>query len=535
VIRSVLWHTGERALGYQVERTLNAGSEAGGELEVLRDNPRRRIVAVDHVDTRLLVKHFRVGSGRHALRERIKARLGRSQAEREWRALGAMRRAGLPVPAPLAFGTLADGDHVLVMEYVAGRAFDEWLRSEPAALHTTLAKLGRLVSAIHRAGWIHGDLHVGNLLVSQNELVLIDWQHAAPTSAFAARREDRAHLEHSLARRLPLGQRMRFRETALGIARPYRRAGSAARAALREAGTAVAHRYHEHARSRTRRALRPGRLYERVTLDGRYGLRTRDLSERDLARALDRHREALAATRDPRVLKRDRRSTVTQLELGVRHLIVKESPWRGTLRAIADGLRGSPAQRAWLGGHGLRARRIGAALPYAFLEQRRLGLPIRSWVILQDLRPAAEAAFAVERGLARAPEVVATLWDLVVRLHRRGVDHGDLKGTHVFVRRAAAPRAGRLEPFLIDLEGVRFREHLPARRRLRALVQLNASLPDSFSATLRCQAWERYCRALGWPGSREHMLRRVVRASLARHHRWTGRGCAAAVERPTSS
>lgn len=527
MIRSVVWHTGEAALGYQVERTLNAGSEASGELAVLRDNPRRRIVALAHAGRRLLVKHFRVGSGRHALRERWKARLGHSQAEREWRALCAMRGARLPVPDPLAFGTLTDGDHVLVMEYIAGRPFDEWLRGEPAGLRTVLAELGSLVARIHGAGWVHGDLHVGNVLVTGNRLTLIDWQHATAHTAESARRADRAHLEHSLARRLSLGQRMRFRERALGLHRPYRSAGPEARAALRDAGAAVARRYHEHARSRTRRALRPGRLYERVEWGARRGLRTRDLPEGDLARALERHREALATAQDRRVLKRDRRSAVTQLELGVRQLIVKESPWRGPLRALADALRGSPARRAWLGGHGLRARRIGAALPYAFLEERRMGFPIRSWVILQDLRPACEAAFAVERGLASAPEVLDTLWDLVVRLHRRGVDHGDLKGTHVFLRRPA-PRAGRLEPFLIDLEGVHFRERLGARRRMRALVQLNASLPDAFSARLRCRAWERYCRALDFPGPRDRMLRRAVRASLARGHRWSGRGCAVA-------
>ncbi len=527
--RSVVWHSGERALGYQVERLLNVGSEATGELTVLRDNPRRRIVAVDADGRPVLVKHFRVGSGRHALRERVKAQLGQSQAGREWRALGAMRHAALPVPEPLALGTLADGDQVLVMEFVSGHSFGEWLRAHRDELRSVLPRLGKLVASIHREGWVHGDLHVGNLLVSGRRLVLIDWQHAARTRAEYARREDRAHLEHSLARRLSLPQRMRFREAALGIERPSRPGSGrdeTARAALRGAGAAVAARYHQHARSRTRRALRPGRLYAPVALRDQRGLRTRDLSERELGHALEQHRAALTAADDPRVIKNDARSKVTQLELGVRRLIVKETPWRGLARALADALRGSPGQRAWLGGHGLRARRVGAALPYAFLETRWLGLPARSWVVLEDLRPAWEAAFAVERGHAAAAEVTDALVALLIRMHRREIDHGDLKGTHILLRRVLRQGSHRLEPFLIDLEGVRFRTRLRARQRLRALAELNASLPDNIPTELRCRAWLHYCRALGWPAPRDRLLERVVRESLARNHRWSGRGCA---------
>ena len=74
---------------------------------VLRDNPRRRLVRIDSKTAGcLLIKHHRLASGRHPLRERWKARLRRAPADREFRTLVRLREAGLPVPPPLARGTL---------------------------------------------------------------------------------------------------------------------------------------------------------------------------------------------------------------------------------------------------------------------------------------------------------------------------------------------------------------------------------------------------------------------------------------------
>ncbi len=523
-IRSIVWQKGDRALGYQVERVLNAGSEASGELVVLRDNPRRRIVTLRVDEKRVLVKHFRVGSGRHELRDSWKTSLGRAPAKREWRALRAMRRAGLPVPEPWVLGTLPDGDHVLVMEHLPGTPLDHALRRDAVDPRAGLAALGALVARIHAAGWVHGDLHVGNLLLDEGRWALLDWQHARRSRSRRARRADAARLEYSLARFLPLSQRMRLREATLSITRPY---DAAARTVLQEAGDALWERFDEHARSRTRRALRPGRLYQTVELPGLVGLRTGDLSDPDLSRVLASHEAARARPDDPRRIKDDSRSCVTAVAFADRRLIVKAFPRRPVRGWLRDLVRGSPARRAWLAGHGLRARRIGVAQPFAYLEERRVRP--RSWVILEDLRPATAAAFAIERGVATPSRLADILLALVLQLHRRGVDHGDLKGTHILLRRGRAGAfAGQLEACVIDLEGVSFRRRVGWRRRRRALIQLNASIPDTLPAALRRRFWTRYLQIFPVSGNGEAEARRIVRRSLARRHRWKGRDCGGA-------
>jgi hypothetical protein len=139
--------------------------------------------------------------------------------------------------------------------------------------------------------------------------------------------------------------------------------------------------------------------------------------------------------------------------------------------------------------------------------------------VLEDLRPGEPS----DACTALAPDAVLdALGHLALALHRRGVDHGDLKASHVFV----LPLDGRIETRLLDLDGVRFRgRRLSEARRLQALAELNASLPDRYPAAARCGAFRRYAAALPFACGREAALERVIATSLSRRHRWSGAGC----------
>jgi tRNA A-37 threonylcarbamoyl transferase component Bud32 len=471
----------------------------------------------------VIVKQFRVGSGRHALRERAKARLGWAPAEREWSMLARMRDAGIAAPEPLALATCANGDRLLALRWIDGTPLAAALRNGPAARRDLLAALAALVRRVHEAGFIHGDLHAGNVLVGARGPVLLDWQHARRARARRDTRADLARLEFSLAPLVSRGRRLRVRRMVLGL--PASRE-QAVRDALRRAGDAATARARDHARSRTESACREGRLAAAFDADGARGLRLRELSAEALIAIRAAHRSALA-TRDARVAKHDARSSVTTLEVEGRRVVVKETPFRGVARALTDVARGSAGFRAWRAGHGLRARRIEAALPYAFGERRVLGVPITSWVVLEDVRPATPASFALEETAATAEEVLDALTLFAIALHRSGVDHGDLKGTHLLLRRGTSGVTVRV----IDLEGVRFPRRLREARRLHALAELNASLPDAYPALLRCRAFRRYAAALPFRDGGQLALARVVRESLAREHHWTGAGCESAERR----
>jgi len=508
------WQAGDLELGGSVAAELGRLGAPECRARELRDNPRRRILRVDSESAgTLLVKQFRLGSGRHRERERLKAWLGRSAARREWRNLLALRAAGVAVPEPFAFGRLENGDQLVVMAFCSGELLSRAVAGAAQARRIALSAVAQAISRLHAAGFVHGDLHASNLLVDGDRAVLLDLQNARRSISPADRFNDLGWLDHSLWPLTHASDRMRLRRVALALLDPH---DPTAREELRAVGRAARRRATDHARSRTRRSLVVGRAYARARAGSWSGLRVRELTSEELEAALEAHRNALEA-HDGRVLKDDTRSRMTAVEVAERRLVVKEFPTRGWRRALADLWRGSAARRGWLAGHGLFFRRIGAAHPYAFLEQRRLGLPVSSLLLLEDLRPATDALTMLEGDPQR---VVEALLGLVTALHRFGVDHGDLKATHVFL-----DDAGRAS--LVDLEGVRFRTRLSDAQRMRALVELNASLPDALPVDLRRRAFVRYARAHPFREGTDAALHRAVRLSLARQHRFRGEGCRA--------
>jgi tRNA A-37 threonylcarbamoyl transferase component Bud32 len=495
---------------------LSAAFEAWERGEVpgreLADDGRRRLVRIESPAGALVVKLFRPDRA-HPVLGRLKRLVGRSPAQKERRALDALHAAGVPVPqrVPLPAAERGAAER-LATRHLEGAPLLEALPGDPGARRRLLEEVGGAVRRLHAAGFAHRDLHAGNVWVSDDRAVLLDLQRAGPGGR-GARDRDLAWLDYSLWRRLSCPERLLLRAAALGLKRPF---DAAARARLRAVGGAAERRAEQHARSRTRRCLRAGRRFARASHRGLAGFRLRDLDAERLARILDAHAEALNRG-DLRVLKDDGRSRISAISDGSLRAVIKESPARSPGRALADALRGSAGRRAWLGGHGLEARGIGAARPLAYLERRRLGLPVTSLVVLEDLRPAEPA----DTSTLEPSAVVLACGRLAQALHRRGVDHGDLKASHIYVR----AHADGIATGLLDLDGVRFHGRLTEARRLRALAQLNASLPDAFPDAARRTAFRRYAGALPFRSGSRAALQRVVTLSLARDHRWSGSTC----------
>jgi tRNA A-37 threonylcarbamoyl transferase component Bud32 len=448
----------------------------------------------------LFVKRFPARPPRRRLQLAIARLVRQHPAHREWRALRRLAAAGAPVPAPRALGRLRGGDLVLVTAFLAGPSLARALAAGARGSEIATA-VGSTVARLHRAGFVHGDLHAGNVVVADAGPLLVDLGAARRTRSRRARRRDAAALDHSVARSLDLVDRVRLRAAALGLHRPF---DAGARRELRAVGAVARARGIAHARARMRRVGRPGRRAAPARVGALSGLRDRALAPEDLARALAAPPAA-----------GDARRRVRFVEVGGRRLVVKEFA-TGVRGAIFDRLRGSPARRAWRAGFGLAALGVPAASPLAFLERRRAGLPVASALVLEDLCP----AFAVdspEPG-ASASERVDALARLVLSLHGAGAMHADLTAGNVLLARGPDGLAARL----VDLEDARIPRRLGDAARARALAQLNASVPDWIPDALRGRAFRRYATWLPFRAPRERILARIVAASLARRHHWSG-------------
>jgi tRNA A-37 threonylcarbamoyl transferase component Bud32 len=370
------------------------------------------------------------------------------KARGEARALARARALGVPVPE-----LIDAGPGWGATRFVAARAAerDDFPRFLPA------------VQAMHERGMLHGDLHLGNILMRGAEPLFLDVQKARflPLVPGWLRRRELGYLAYSLGDPLP---------HELAASRGWRTL-----------------RAQQHWRSRTRRCLVESSGFTAFEADAWRGFRRREIAADALARAL------AAAPATP------------ALKQSARGALHRVNGWIAKRHASARA-----ARRAWIAGAGLEARGIGCARALAWAGP---------WLVMEDAGPTVidwvEGAFA-----QAGPEERAALGDrageLLARLHARGIYHPDLKANNVCWTPDGAPR-------LVDYADVRFGLRVSRRRRVKNLAQLNAALPDLVPGELRERALARYLEELGGdPTDTDRLRRQVIELSVKRRHRWSG-------------
>jgi len=495
-MNSIQWASGSEEVRAAVEGALLGNLDTNPTVEILRDNPRRRIFNLRDPDAQpLFVKQYRVATGRHRLRERIKDLLRQSPAERELRALRHLFSAGLAVPEPLGFGRLDTGDYLLVLPCYEGSSLELSPRGE--RWRSDLSEVGRVVGDFHRAGFVHRDLHAGNVLLTEAGPLIIDVQRVTRAKSEASRRADLGWLLAALALNTSTPDLLRLAEAARGFSRPW---NSATREELRALVRAARARREEQARSRTRRSLRPGRRFERLKIAGGRGLALRPLTQGTVEEILS----AYGSAESPGEAGRSR------VDVEGRSFEVGEYLAEGFFADIVEATRGSGARRCWRAGHGLAARGIPALLPVAFVDWRSAGLPSRSALITEEpeglIRP---DDFLREKGGATA--LCDALLKLVLAMHRRGIAHDALTLDAIGLRRAE----GQVEALITGLEGVRFRGTLSDEQRAEMLKDFDASLEGVIDPALRRDFLQSYSQRLPFkakPELRDRLLQSVPEA-----------------------
>lgn len=179
-------------------------------------------------------------------------------------------------------------------------------------------------------------------------------------------------------------------------------------------------------------------------------------------------------------LKDDASSWVVRICIDDEVVVIKRERHPDQWRRWRRMLRPSRARRAWSASHRLRAAGIACAEPLGWIERRHGPLYAASWLISRHV-PGVDAVSALA---ARRPEpechmqLLDALADVLLRLQRCGLAHGDLKASNVLVGEDGLP-------VLIDLHAV----HRPwFFRRARAFERDRARLLRNWStepATVR--------------------------------------------------
>jgi tRNA A-37 threonylcarbamoyl transferase component Bud32 len=467
----------------------------------------------------VMIKLYTPRGGMRGLRDRAKKRLGRFAADREWNALAEMQRLGLPAPTPRARGRIQGGSEFVAMEVIQGEplavALDrEMMRMDRAEGDANadpgLAMLVRLsdsVHALHRLGFVHGDLHAGNILASPERLVLIDLQRLCPLESDEARLADWARLCFSL-------ERTTKREGAAAELRSLAELGP-------ELDQAMTEFLADHQRGRVRRFHHPGGAWKRLRVSA-FGTAWVDTSAESPLDA-DALGQLLSEDRAEGEIdvRRDGRVRIWTATAASRRFVCKRVDTGSASRAVADIFRGSSGERAFRLGQADSLISSRASRPVAWISRKTLGIPRTSWLLMEHVGETDLDAFR-PASPTEARNVSFALVDWIAEQHARGLGHGDLKAGNLRIAlEGDTPRF-----HLVDLNDLTGPSKVDEADRIAALTQLNAALDETqFEASLRTQALARYAERLPFSQPLDSVMRAIALASVDRHHRWQGIDC----------
>ena len=461
---------------------------------LIKRNSVRTVFRVPLAEGVVFLKRYHVRS----TFDQLKYRFVPSRATAEWLAARAMAAAGLPTIHAVLRGekrrwkTLLDGCLATIEIPDANDLVPvlHWRMREPSlkeARRRLLRDLALLIRRFHDEGFVHNDLHSGNILVTGEpetaKLHLIDL-HTVKIVGKTSRRARVANLSkmlHSLVTGSTRSERRRLLrdyegdDPVLGDSRAVSRRIFGRTLALER----------RRLKSRAKRCLRGSSSFD-VARMGKYGLWfRREIPPAGPMLAIGDH--LLSMKKGGReILKNSRRSAISRQVLlapdkwGL--TVVKETRCPEALEVVKNAFRDPRGMASWKNGNTLDMYQVRVARPAALVMKGRWPFIRESYLLMEDLSDTSRvdlyvlSRFAGELDAERRKEkreFVRRCARFVRDLHRRGIYHGDLKAVNMFVRQS---ELGNPVFLLVDYDRVTFGNSVSQRRRIKNLAQLAASV-----------------------------------------------------------
>lgn len=444
----------------------------------------RDVFAVE--DLGVLVKHFRI-DGLAA----VAARWTASRARREYRIMEDFRRLGIPTTRPLGCGE----------RVVGGRVSDAWFIAEYLPDVRTLGDVleagdgdardawaGRAIDAVadlHGHPFHHRDLHVGNVLIDDDDrLRIVDLHSVWRVGRLGPRRRAATLAELLFSMRPWCDLR---RDGPPLVARYAERRGERVDVVLPRVRDALEAFERDYVRGRSARCMRTSSEFVHGAAPaglGRGGhvYRRRFVDDATLVDAVQAHERA---TQEPAALLGDaRRSQVARVG-DVGGIVTKSFRERGLFAALRARFGNGRARSAWKAGRRLEVVGLPTPRTLALCEWRDgSALLLVEHVAGRTLREALATPPAAR--VDRSHLAAAVGW-LVGRLWREGLHHPDMSTKNLLVAsagempvgrdRASRPAPGTPLVHLIDLDNLRSVPRFDERALARMLGQLG-DVPD---------------------------------------------------------
>ncbi|MEZ4598895.1 MAG: lipopolysaccharide kinase InaA family protein [Syntrophotaleaceae bacterium] len=486
-LHGIKWHFLDPA-GSPLLAVLNESRLDG---EVVKKNVKRRVlrqpgIFVKEVRYRGLPIVFKTLLGGTACQE------GRINLE--------LAKTGIPVPEVLAFGTekkfgFIRRDLLLTREELSCKTLHAFLFGDFPGMtasekHRFVQSFAGFMRMLHDNGVFHNDLHIGNILKvpggsNGHGFVLLDNDRISfkkrPLTT-AEKSDNLAQLLSNLWTLADRSQRFRFLK-AYGV-----KLDREGRHFVDELETKALRHLRKISRKKARQSLENNRRFAK---EKRKGFTVFYRKKRGMEEILDGFLD------DPdrflekgEIFKAGNTVRAAKVELNGKYYFLKRFNCKGWRYQLKNAFRRSRALRSWLVCWGFRLRGIPLPQPLMCLEERRMRLLKRSYILFEFIDDG-ERLNGVwpELGADRRKGILARLGLMLGRLHFFGGIHGDLKWNNILVNR-------RGDLFLTDFDGSRIVASRNKRRKKkdleRFLVDLESAPSTKTEREFFLKCWQRW-------------------------------------------
>ncbi len=418
--------------------------------------------------------------------------LGARGLAREAKATSELSALGVAVPEVLYYSyslPLASVREVLITKEVKGAlTLDEYMRDVFPGLgisekYSVVRAFARFVRSLNDKGVVHSDPHMGNILVSRSEdgcsFHLLDTAETEISGPLDTGRRVKA-LALIGINFIEVPARLRYcflEEYSKGLAEGDELSRFAGRLEQEVSITAF-----KAWCKKQKRCLGTNRRFVSRELGGTEIHIKRQWSDAfgmqglltDPDACLDR--EKAAVMKDGNTVK----AAIAELGDGTR-LFVKRYNRKGLLHTLKNVPRTSRAKRVFELLYGAELRGLQTPRPVALIEERRLRVLRRSYVITEFIEDAVQLAHfpgGAFSGLdkERRERLMAAVGRVIGTMHARGFYHGDLKWNNILVK---ASGDGGPVVYIIDFDGSRLKAVLDTSECLRDLERFMRDIDGS--------------------------------------------------------
>lgn len=153
---------------------------------------------------------------------------------------------------------------------------------------------------------------------------------------------------------------------------------------------------------------------------------------------------------DLRFLKHGNTCTVAAEYLDGRDVVIKRYNIKGVLHALERAWRPSRAARSWSAAHRLLMYGIATPVPLAMLERRWGPLRSSAYFVAQEVQAPDALQYFADIKVPQHDKIAAAeqIAQLLAKLHRLGIVHGDLKANNIKIMPGS-------QPMLLDLDALK--------------------------------------------------------------------------------